>query len=455
MAAKKEHFVCTECGAEFRQWQGKCNTCNSWNTLKAFNPGKGNSRRGTATGGAGLQESQPVTLDELEGADAPRIDVGISELDRVLGGGLVSGAAVLIGGDPGIGKSTLLMGALANLSQKQSVLYVSGEESLIQLKLRAERLGVDGSKFWVLMENQLEAIEKAVSTQEPQVLVVDSIQTVAGDEIPSAAGSVTQVRECAARLIHLAKRRNMALFLVGHVTKEGQIAGPRILEHMVDTVLYFEGERGHNYRILRAVKNRFGAANEIGVFEMREEGLKEVTNPSELFLSERVGGAAGAVVFAGLEGTRPVLIEIQSLVTPSPLPQPRRTTVGIDTNRLSMLIAVLEKRLGLGLFNHDVFLNVAGGFRINEPSADLSVAISLYAALRNIGTDPELVVLGEVGLAGEVRAVSHASTRIREAAKLGFSRCILPKKSMQNLPNIKGMKLHPVETVEDAIELLA
>ncbi|MEG3638730.1 DNA repair protein RadA [Magnetococcus sp. PR-3] len=452
MAKVKEQFVCTECGAEFRQWQGKCNACNAWNSLKAFTPAKKGARSAHPKLGV---EMEPITLQSVDGGEAPRIQIGISELDRVLGGGLVSGAAILIGGDPGIGKSTLLMGALAKLSKNNKVLYVSGEESLIQLKLRSERLGVDGSNFWVFMENRLEAVEEAVAKQEPDVLVVDSIQTIAGDEIPSAAGTVTQVRECASRMIQWAKRRNMALFLIGHVTKEGQIAGPRILEHMVDTVLYFEGERGHSYRILRAVKNRFGAANEIGVFEMREDGLAQVTNPSELFLSERVGGAAGSVVYAGLEGTRPVLVEIQSLVTPSPLPQPRRTTVGIDTNRLAMLTAVLEKRLGLGLFNHDIFLNVAGGFRVNEPSADLAVSLSLYAALRNISLDSGMVVLGEVGLAGEVRAVSHAATRLKEAEKLGFTRCILPKKSMKGLPEGMQMKLHPVEVIEDAVELLA
>ncbi|ABK42790.1 DNA replication and repair protein RadA [Magnetococcus marinus MC-1] len=452
MAKAKEQFVCTECGAEYSQWQGKCHTCQAWNSLKAFTPAKKGARAAHPTLGVAME---PITLDSVAGGEAPRIQIGISELDRVLGGGLVSGAAILIGGDPGIGKSTLLMGALAKLSTSLRVLYVSGEESLIQLKLRAERMGVDGANFWVFMENRLEAVEEAVNKQQPDVLVVDSIQTIAGDEIPSAAGTVTQVRECASRMIQWAKRRNMALFLIGHVTKEGQIAGPRILEHMVDTVLYFEGERGHSYRILRAVKNRFGAANEIGVFEMRENGLAQVTNPSELFLAERVGGAAGSVVYAGLEGTRPVLIEIQSLVTPSPLPQPRRNTVGIDTNRLAMLIAVLEKRLGLGLFNHDIFLNVAGGFRINEPSADLAVTLSLYAALRNISLDPGMVVLGEVGLAGEVRAVSHATTRLKEAQKLGFTRCILPKKSMKGVPDGLGITLHPVALIEDAIALLA
>jgi DNA repair protein RadA/Sms len=293
-----------------------------------------------------------------------------------------------------------------------------------------------------------------VEESEPAVLVVDSVQTLASDDIPTAAGAVTQVRECAARLIALAKCRNMAMFLVGHVTKEGQIAGPRILEHMVDTVLYFEGERGHDYRILRAVKNRFGPANEIGVFEMRESGLAEVTNPSQLFLSERVQGAAGSVVFAGMEGTRPLLLEVQSLVAPSPLAQPRRTTLGWDSNRLAMLTAVLEKRLGLGLFSHDIFLNIAGGFRITETAADLAVAASLFASHRNLSVDSRLVIIGEVGLAGEVRAVSHAITRIKEAAKLGFNRCLLPKKVHSNLPDNLPIKTDPISSIEEMTELL-
>ncbi|OSM01443.1 putative DNA repair protein RadA [Magnetofaba australis IT-1] len=362
------------------------------------------------------------------------------------------GCALLLAGDPGIGKSTLLMGAMAQLARGRKTLYVSGEESLAQIKMRAERMQIGGDGFDVLMETRLENIEQAIIETEPAVLCLDSIQTVASDDLPAAAGTVTQVRECAQRLIAAAKMRGMALFLVGHVTKEGQIAGPRVLEHMVDTVLYFEGERGHSYRILRAVKNRFGAANEIGVFEMRDVGLAEVDNPSELFLSERVQGAAGSVVFAGLEGTRPVLIEIQSLVAPSPLPQPRRTAIGFDVNRLAMLTAVLEKRLGLGLFNHDIFLNVAGGFRVTEPAADLAVAVSLYASLRNMSADRGLVIVGEVGLGGETRAVSHIATRLKEAEKLGFNRCLLPDKSMKNLPSPGAMRLEGVASVEEAIE---
>ena len=450
MTREKQRFVCGECGADFAQWQGRCTACGAWNSLKAFQ---------TATGGGGRKSAlpdraaiDPIPLSEVRGDRRARLDVGGAEFSRVLGGGLTPGSVVLIAGDPGIGKSTLLMETLAALAVHERVLYVSGEESPEQLRQRGDRLGVAGERLPVLMENRLETVIRAVEKHEPSVLVVDSVQTLASDAVPSAAGSVTQVRECAGRLIYLAKQRHMAVFLVGHVTKDGQIAGPRVLEHMVDTVLYFEGERGHDYRILRAVKNRFGPANEIGVFEMRESGIKEVPNPSELFLSERIQGAAGSVVFAGIEGTRPVLLEIQSLVAPSPLAQPRRNTLGVDGNRLAMLTAVLEKRLGLGLFNHDIFLNVAGGFRVTEPAADLAVAASLYASHRNLSADPGLVILGEVGLAGEVRAVTHAATRLKEAAKLGFTRCLLPAKCVKNLPGELAITLDPVHSVDEMVE---
>lgn len=452
MAKEKQQFLCSDCGADFGRWEGRCAACGAWNTLKAFTPAKGGGKnRG---GGAASFRAEPIPLSQLSHGGEPRIPIAIGELNRVLGGGLTPGSVTLIAGDPGIGKSTLLMETLSALSQQHDILYVSGEESPQQLKQRADRLGVVGDRFPVLMENRLEEVIRVLEEHHPAVLVVDSVQTLASDEIPAAAGAVTQVRECAARLIALAKYRNMAMFLVGHVTKEGQIAGPRVLEHMVDTVLYFEGERGHDYRILRAVKNRFGPANEIGVFEMRESGLVEVPNPSELFLSERVQGAAGSVVFAGMEGTRPLLLEIQSLVAPSPLAQPRRTTVGWDSNRLAMLTAVLERRLGLGLFSHDIFLNIAGGFRITETAADLAVAASLYASLRNLSVDPGLIVIGEVGLAGEVRAVSHAMTRLREAAKLGFQRCLLPQKVHQKLPGNLPIRTSPVASLEEMIDQL-
>ena len=427
--------------------------------MKAFSPGSSGSSRRLASRPSNssemFQPTHPIDLASIIADSHPRLAVRNEELNRVLGGGLTAGSVVLIAGDPGIGKSTLLMETVANFSGHIPVLYVSGEESIQQLKQRSTRLGVAREGFLVLMENCLESIRSIIEQVKPQVLVVDSVQTLASDMLPAAAGSVTQVRECAAQLIYLAKQRNMAVFLVGHVTKEGQIAGPRVLEHMVDTVLYFEGERGHNYRILRAVKNRFGPANEIGVFEMRETGLTEVPNPSELFLSERVLGAAGSVVFAGMEGTRPLLLEIQALVAPSPLPQPRRTTLGLDPGRLAMLTAVMEKRLGLGLFNHDIFLNVAGGFRVTEPAVDLAVCAALIASHRNLSVDPGLVILGEVGLSGEVRSVAQGATRLKEAAKLGFSRCILPEKSLRNLPEGLPLTLYPVISVENMVECLA
>ena len=460
MARDKQQFVCNECGAESIRWEGRCSACGAWNSIKVFHPGsvgQGSAARLSAQSrsfSGTLSSAQPEDLSQVVADSHPRLALENGELRRVLGGGLTPGSVTLIAGDPGIGKSTLLLEAMADFSSRVPVLYVSGEESIQQLKQRSARLGIEGTDLFVLMENHLESVLGIVEQVVPKVLVVDSVQTLASDMVPAAAGSVSQVRECTARLIHLAKQCNMAVFLVGHVTKEGQIAGPRVLEHMVDTVLYFEGERGHNYRILRAVKNRFGPANEIGVFEMRETGLIEVPNPSELFLSERVQGAAGSVVFAGVEGTRPVLLEVQALVAPSPLPQPRRTTLGLDPSRLAMLTAVLEKRLGLGLFNHDIFLNVAGGFRVTEPAVDLAVCAALIASHRNLSVDASLVILGEIGLSGEVRSVSHTVTRLKEAAKLGFARCVIPEKSLRNLPEGLPLVLNSVKSVEEMVKHL-
>lgn len=452
MSREKQRFVCESCGADFGRWEGKCLSCGAWNTLKAFTVDPSAPKRAHVH--SAVPVSRPLPLSAIEGDAGVRLNTGVAELDRALGGGLTPGSAVLLAGDPGIGKSTLLMTALTALSGQGGVLYVSGEESPQQIRQRGERLGIAGDRLLVLMENRLEATLDAVSACEPRVLAVDSIQTLATDAVPSGAGSVSQVRECAARLIQLAKQRGMALFLVGHVTKDGQIAGPRVLEHMVDTVLYFEGERGHDYRILRAIKNRFGPANEIGVFEMRECGLVEVSNPSELFLPDRGVGSPGGVVFAGMEGTRPLLVEIQSLAAASLMAQPRRATLGFDPNRLAMLAAVLEKRLGLGLFNHDLFLNVAGGFRISEPAADLAVAASLHASYRNRALDPGLVIFGEVGLGGEVRAVSHVGPRLREADKLGFTRCLVPAQSVKSLPKSFNLEVRPVATLGEMVEQL-
>ncbi|MBF0270904.1 MAG: DNA repair protein RadA [Magnetococcales bacterium] len=456
MSKEKQRFVCQDCGADYGRWEGRCLACGAWNTLKAFAVEAGSSRSGRSVApSTGTPGTVPVPLASITGDNRARLATGVAELDRALGGGLTPGSAVLIAGDPGIGKSTLLMTALSALSTRGTVLYVSGEESPQQIRQRSDRLAIAGDRLLVLMENRLEATIDAILAVSPDVVAVDSIQTLATDAMPAGAGAVSQVRECAARLIQLAKQRGMALFLVGHVTKDGQIAGPRVLEHMVDTVLYFEGERGHDYRILRAIKNRFGPANEIGVFEMRETGLVEVSNPSELFLSERGVGSAGSVVFAGMEGTRPVLVEIQSLAASSLLAQPRRATLGFDPNRLAMLAAVLEKRLGLGLFNHDLFLNVAGGFRVTEPAADLAVVASIYASYRNLTVDPGLVILGEVGLGGEVRAVSHVAARMREADKLGFTRCLVPAQSLKNPPRGLNITPHPVATLAEMVETLS
>lgn len=424
MTREKQRFVCGECGADFAQWQGRCTACGAWNSLKAFQ---------TATGGGGRKSAlpdraaiDPIPLSEVRGDRRARLDVGGAEFSRVLGGGLTPGSVVLIAGDPGIGKSTLLMETLAALAVHERVLYVSGEESPEQLRQRGDRLGVAGERLPVLMENRLETVIRAVEKHEPSVLVVDSVQTLASDAVPSAAGSVTQVRECAGRLIYLAKQRHMAVFLVGHVTKDGQIAGPRVVEHMVDTVLYFEGERGHQFRILRAVKNRFGPADEIGVFEMTGAGLAEVTNPSALFLSERDQPASGSVVFAGIEGTRPVLVEIQALVAQSPLATPRRNVVGWDSGRLSMILAVLEARCGISFSGMDVYLNIAGGMRISEPAADLAVAAALISARQDHPLPTDTVIFGEISLSGALRPITQAEARLKEAAKLGFCAAIAP-----------------------------
>ncbi|MEO5346926.1 MAG: DNA repair protein RadA [Magnetococcus sp. YQC-9] len=452
MSREKQRFVCQSCGADYGRWEGRCTACNAWNTLKAFtvDPVAPKRSHSSHTG----NPAKPVPLSAIDRDARIRLNTGVAELDRALGGGLTPGSAVLLAGDPGIGKSTLLMTALTALADHGGVLYVSGEESPQQIRQRGERLGIAGDRLLVLMENRLESTVEAIVACEPLVVAVDSIQTLATDSVSSGAGSVSQVRECAARLIQLAKQRDMALFLVGHVTKDGQIAGPRVLEHMVDTVLYFEGERGHDYRILRAIKNRFGPANEIGVFEMRESGLIEVSNPSELFLPDRGVGSPGGVVFAGMEGTRPLLVEIQSLAAASLMAQPRRATLGFDPNRLAMLAAVLEKRLGLGLFNHDLFLNVAGGFRISEPAADLAVAASLFASYRNLAVDPGMVIVGEVGLGGEVRAVSHIGPRLKEADKLGFTRCLVPAQSVKSLPGPLNLEVRPVATLAEMVERL-
>ncbi|THF79063.1 DNA repair protein RadA [Cohnella fermenti] len=451
MAKVKIKFVCNECGTESPKWMGKCPGCGAWNSMTE-------EAEAVTKAPVGRSETlrtkeKPASIIHIESGREPRISTGLEELNRVLGGGLVPGSLMLVGGDPGIGKSTLLLQASNSLaSQGLKVLYVSGEESVRQTKLRADRLGTLSEKLFVLCETNLDFIEEAVASLEPDFLVIDSIQTVYRPDVASAPGSVAQVRECTAQFMRVSKINGVATVLVGHVTKEGAIAGPRLLEHMVDCVLYFEGERHHSYRLLRAVKNRFGSTNEIGIFDMTEDGLREVANPSELFLSERPLGVAGSCVAASMEGTRPVLVELQALVAPTSFPSPRRMCSGLDHHRISLVIAVLEKRMGLFLQNQDAYVNVAGGVRLEEPAADLAAAVSLASSFRDLPTKPYDVVFGEVGLTGEVRAVSRAEMRVKEALKLGFKRVILPEMSLKGWSPPAGIQLIPVKTVAEALK---
>jgi len=423
MAKAKSSYVCQECGAVHPKWVGRCDDCGAWNSLVE------DAAPESAPKGLGAKKGRKIDFVELKGdaRAAPRRQSGIAEFDRVTGGGLVPGSAVLVGGDPGIGKSTLLLQVVAAMAAHGPTVYVSGEEAVEQIRLRARRLGLADAPVALAAATSVRDIVASLDGGEmPGIVIIDSIQTMYLDNLESAPGTVSQVRASAQELIRLAKRRGFSVILVGHVTKDGQIAGPRVLEHMVDTVLYFEGERGHQFRILRAVKNRFGAADEIGVFEMTDGGLAEVANPSELFLADREGDVSGAAVFAGIEGSRPVLVEIQALVAPSALATPRRAVVGWDGGRLAMVMAVLEARCGLALGPSDVYLNVAGGLRIGEPAADLAVAAALISSQSGVPLAPGTVVFGEIGLSGEVRPVTRMDARLREAAKLGFTRAILP-----------------------------
>ncbi len=444
---QKTVYTCQRCGLQSPKWLGRCPDCQEWGGLVEETVAV--ARGGKAAPAAG--GSMPQRLHEVSVVGEERHQSGFGEFDRVLGGGTVPGSLILIGGDPGIGKSTLLLQAAAHWVVLGPVLYVTAEESARQVKLRAERLGVGAGELFLLAENALETILERVRELRPAFLVVDSIQTVFTNALESAPGSVSQVRECAGRLMQLAKREGVATFLVGHVTKDGAIAGPRMLEHMVDTVLYFEGDAGHPYRILRAVKNRFGSTNEIGVFEMKEFGLAEVPNPSELFLAERPQGAPGSVVVASIEGTRPILVELQALVSGTAFGNPRRTAMGLDANRVSLLVAVLEKKVGYTLLAQDIFLNVAGGVKINEPAVDLGVVAALASSHLNRPVPERTVLFGEVGLAGEVRAVSRPELRVKEAARLGFDRCILPAGNLKNLDKPKGMALVGVKSAEEAL----
>ncbi|MFO7981860.1 MAG: DNA repair protein RadA [Desulfuromonadales bacterium] len=445
----KTVFTCQQCGYQSPKWLGKCPDCNEWNTLVEETLIGKVPKRGTSSSSDG---GRPQRLAEVSATEEDRHRCGIGEFDRVLGGGLVPGGFTLIGGDPGIGKSTLLLQAVSRLAGKGCVLYVTAEESLRQVKLRAARLGVSADELFLLAETSLDVIRQRVRDLKPDFLVVDSIQAIFTSTLESAPGSVSQVRECAGQLMQIAKGDGIPTCIVGHVTKDGAIAGPRMLEHMVDTVLYFEGDAGHPYRILRAVKNRYGSTNEIGVFEMGEAGLTEVANPSELFLAERPEDAPGSIVVSSLEGSRPILVELQALVSGSSLGTPRRTTIGIDHNRVSLLVAVLEKKVGLQLLGQDIFLNVAGGVRLDEPAVDLGVVAALASSHLNRAIGPRSIFFGEVGLTGEVRAVSRPELRVKEAARLGFDRCILPQGNLKSLGAPESLILVGVKNVEEALE---
>ena len=452
--ATKTIYTCRECGGTSPKWLGKCPHCNEWNTLEegvAESSAAPKNRYQALS--RGLNAAQPVaTLSEIEAAEVERTPTGQEELDRVLGGGIVAGGVVLIGGDPGIGKSTLLLQALDAMSKQLKVLYVTGEESGAQVALRARRLGLAGTAVRVLAEIQLEKIAAAMEAEAPAFCVIDSIQTVYSDQLTSAPGSVAQVRECAAQLTRIAKTSGCSIVLVGHVTKEGALAGPRVLEHIVDTVLYFEGDTHSSFRLVRAIKNRFGAVNEIGVFAMTERGLKGVSNPSAIFLSTHGAPVPGSCVMVTLEGTRPLLVELQALVD-SGGPSPRRLSVGLDRDRLAMLLAVLHRHAGVACFDQDVFVNAVGGVRIGEPAADLAVLLAIQGSLRGKALPRGFIAFGEVGLAGEVRPAPRGQERLKEAAKLGFSIAVVPKANAPKKP-IEGLTVHPVERIEEAIEVV-
>ncbi|MBE6558568.1 MAG: DNA repair protein RadA [Ruminococcaceae bacterium] len=457
MKSPKTIYVCTECGAQSPKWLGKCPHCGKWNTMieevLQIESEKPSARRPSM--GSSLSDNKATAYQKLTTPAYMRSESGLGELDRVLGGGLVLGSVVLLSGEPGIGKSTLLMQISDALGQDRKVLYVSGEESGGQLKLRAERLGVTGEHLYVLTETNLEKILSEADEIKPDVMILDSIQTIYSDKINSAPGSITQVRECALTFINKAKAEGISMLLVGHVNKEGGIAGPKVLEHMVDAVLYFEGERQQAYRIIRAVKNRYGSTNEIGVFEMTDRGLDEVANPSEMLLSGRPKNVSGNCALCSMEGTRPLIAEVQALVTPTVFPSPRRTSNGVDYNRVYLILAVLEKRLGLKFYQNDVYLNVVGGLSIGEPAADLAIAAAMISSLTDRIVPDDLLVIGELGLAGEIRAVSNLEQRVREAARLGFTRAIVPYRNTEKRPlKVEGMRIIPVRGVYEVLKEL-
>ncbi|MBD8914824.1 MAG: DNA repair protein RadA [Pseudobutyrivibrio sp.] len=447
---KSSVFFCQSCGYESTKWMGQCPACKEWNTMVEEVVDKK-----TTVTHKQITELQVSKLNDVQSSSEERLDTHIKELNRVLGGGIVPGSLVLVGGDPGIGKSTLLLQTCRSLSdQHTSVLYISGEESLQQIKMRADRIGTFSDDMMLLCETNLDLIQGVIEERRPQVVVVDSIQTMFRESVNSAPGSVSQVREATSVLMRLAKERGIAIFVVGHVTKEGTVAGPRVLEHMVDTVLYFEGDRYAAYRILRAVKNRFGSTNEIGVFEMCQTGLREVPNPSEYMLDGKPQNASGSIVVCTMEGTRPLLVEIQALVCHSAFGMPRRTAAGVDYNRVNLLMAVLEKTVGVKLSDQDAYINIAGGMKISEPAVDLGLVLSIISSFRNRPIAEDVICFGEVGLSGEVRSVNMVEQRIAEARKLGFKQCILPKVCMKNIQQVDGMQLKGVENVREALEIL-
>jgi DNA repair protein RadA/Sms len=445
-------YICQSCGYQSRKWLGRCPECEQWSSFVEERM----AERGQRTQGRDDKLMlRPMAITEVSADEGERLPTGLAELDHVLGGGVLPGVVVLVGGDPGIGKSTLLLQIAGHMSHAgYSVLYISGEESAKQTRLRADRVSALSDRLLILPDTSLERILDQIEQLRPQIVVVDSVQTLSSEQLQAGAGSISQVREVTGRLVEIAKTHSIATFLVGHVTKDGALAGPKVLEHMVDCVLYFEGDASHAFRILRAAKNRFGSVNEIGVFEMDKDGLREVRNPSQLFLSERPENTSGSVVVCTLEGTRPLLIEVQALASPSPLAMPRRVSTGFDVNRVALLIAILEKRLGLHLHGEDVYLNVAGGMRVTEPAVDLGVAAAIASSFRDRPLDPRTVIMGEVGLGGEVRAIPHLEARLREAAKLGFQNAVIPELNRPASGRVDTLRITPVTSVAAAFESL-
>ncbi|HGM3221386.1 TPA: DNA repair protein RadA [Clostridioides difficile] len=452
MAKIKTKYVCQSCGYETAKWLGKCPECTKWNTFVEEVDQKSTKKEVFIID---KSSSKPVSINSIESKEEERFTTDINELDRVLGGGIVKGSLVLVGGDPGIGKSTLLIQVSSNVANLgKTVLYITGEESESQIKMRAKRLGINSEKLYIFAENNLSIIESYLESVNPELIILDSIQTVFSPEISSAPGTVSQIKEGTSKFMKISKKMGISTFIVGHVTKEGSLAGPKLLEHMVDTVLYFEGERYNTYRLVRAVKNRFGSTNELGVFEMRDLGLVELDNPSKILISEKPKDVAGSVIISTVEGTRPMLLELQALVSPTSFGIPKRTSTGVDYNRVGMLLAVLEKRVGLQIQNQDVYINIVGGIKINEPSIDLGIAISVASSFRNIPIDEDIAVTGEVGLTGEVRAVSFIEKRIAECKKLGFKKIVVPRSNYDAVKETKGIEIWPVDNLRQAINIV-